>query len=711
VEKFYVRLHEGVDQNEFLETHPEINVSSHLENIPGLFVALLNKVEEILKYEEVLSAVSTKVDNKYVKCSIDTPTDITLQWTAKYPSTQFPGRNYGNMGHIWHSNIGGSTAYGSSLRDTSDVVAIPYSSYWTGKNVDIIILEPVNTSAYESGTKTLTPGTDCVPLSHPTFDDLDNPGTSRHIRVDWNLYDSGLVATDPCIRQASLQTGDQTANFSHGGGCASTAGGIESGFAKKSKLYALNFGGNNTLLECLNAIANWHIAKPINPETGYKNPTIINNSWGPLPGHVGFVNFNNVTSIVNNGVTTNRPVGGWNRDYSAFFAAGIIPASFVDNTDQALIEGFYFSRQNANSFESQTAREIAFENLFDNHGILSIWAAGNNSVVTGNEDTDSNYYVTFENGEGNYVRQNNISNYNWYPEPDDLTNVLAGGWTNDTDRIYYHRWSGSPSYEIAQNKRLCVGALSPTNNRRLVEGYSARGPAVDIWATGTSNWSSAMKSGPFADGYKWGMHGGTSSAAPMVTGITACLAEYFFHKYNRWPDGSELRTLVLDTALDDQIEDTSYADEQFSWANPPYPFSPKMNEYIPFVDNFDYYAYEFPGRAPQTSGTYLSLYYVSSLRLEATDGNTFIPTSTGIPGGSWLADPIYSESYQFRSWHLGNATNKIAFLPDEIRLEGNPAPAGPNPPEGTNPDSGPGRSRVRGSGTKIKQGITLTFKN
>ena len=66
---------------------------------------------------------------------------------------------------------------------------------------------------------------------------------------------------------------------------AGTAAGISQGWAKEANIYNLVAVGDNAGFYApsnllFNYIREFHNNKPVNPETGRKNPTIVNNSWG-----------------------------------------------------------------------------------------------------------------------------------------------------------------------------------------------------------------------------------------------------------------------------------------------------------------------------------------------------------------------------------------------------------------------------------------------
>jgi Subtilase family len=146
-----------------------------------------------------------------------------------------------------------------------DVITQDIRFPYTGKNVDVIILDD---QAWEP--------------NHSEF--LDDNGVSRVVDYNWWQHASA-VGDSSHVGRTYAQRGT-SGNF-HNIHCAGTAVGRQEGWAKDANIYflALNFGGNdvNNSIDTTLAydyIREFHNNKPINPLTGRKNPTIVNNSWG-----------------------------------------------------------------------------------------------------------------------------------------------------------------------------------------------------------------------------------------------------------------------------------------------------------------------------------------------------------------------------------------------------------------------------------------------
>ena len=59
-----------------------------------------------------------------------------------------------------------------------------------------------------------------------------------------------------------------------------------------------------------------------------------------------------------------------------------------------------------------------------------------------------------------------------------------------------------------------------------LDGYSTRGPGIDIVGLGANTWSSYPTT-TYGGTYKWGMFSGTSCATPTVVGKAACIMEEY----------------------------------------------------------------------------------------------------------------------------------------------------------------------------------------
>ena len=91
-------------------------------------------------------------------------------------------------------------------------------------------------------------------------------------------------------------------------GVLSVSGGTICGFAKKANLYAMYLVTGDSPTECIQALIDWHNAKPINPETGEKNPTIMIAEYQYLQDRRTAIPVDSVSKINKaDGTVVNRP--------------------------------------------------------------------------------------------------------------------------------------------------------------------------------------------------------------------------------------------------------------------------------------------------------------------------------------------------------------------------------------------------------------------
>lgn len=134
----------------------------------------------------------------------------------------------------------------------------------TGRNVDCIICDG-------NGVYTGHPEYD-----QPSAMNIDDGSQTRINLIDWNQFQDDINAPD---NYSYSNPGSYHANHVMG-----TVGGNRQGWARNANLYNLYYYagdiGNSNFPYVFDYIRAFHEQKDVNPETGYKNPTVVNNSWG-----------------------------------------------------------------------------------------------------------------------------------------------------------------------------------------------------------------------------------------------------------------------------------------------------------------------------------------------------------------------------------------------------------------------------------------------
>lgn len=358
----------------------------------------------------------------------------------------------GNNRAGWGSN-GNTNAYGT------------VSATASGKHVDVVIVDGHMNPA------------------HPEFAiSSDGTGGTRVVQYNWFSLTSVVVAggtnstyvytpyVDPSYPDVDGDgQSDRTVWNNHGCHVAGTVAGNSQGWARDANIYNINpyASAPSYTPHFLDYIKEWHRAKPINPVTGIKNPTIVNNSWAIR----GKVPVSSVTSVRYRGSLINGPFTD-----SELFAYGIRVVGL-------------------DTFTSE--RDIGIEqDLIDliAEGIIVINSADNCAAKIANFST-------------------NIS--------DDYNNYYAVG----IDNYYYNRGTVSAADGI-----ICVGSIG-TGVSETKADTSNCGPGVDVYAPGRAILSSFNSNlginAPDSrnSSYFLAKLSGTSMAAPQVAGVIACVAE------------------------------------------------------------------------------------------------------------------------------------------------------------------------------------------
>ena len=379
--------------------------------------------------------------------------------------------NWGLYRHTETNNPGGNWGQ-DSVSDKTASFTITAS----GKNVDVLIVD---------GSITTTAG------NHPEFAvNPDGTGGTRVQYFNWfsltNQLGLGSNGTYDYNTSATSET-------NHGCHVAGTVAGNTLGWARDANIYSLEFnysgavnnGGSNPLTATTlwDYIREWHNTKPINSDTGRRNPTISNHSYGGIYTKDNLIingSFDGLGAMRYRGVITDEyNTSGSDLSDAQLEARGVnVPGS-----------GIWELPAYATSIEADVQDAQA-------DGVIVISSAMNYSqkiTLSGDQDYDNI----------GYLRQG--SNY--------------------TGTFYTHRPDNSAGKTLSAT--LVVGSLDDWSNDRKAY-YSLCGNAVDIFAAGDGIVSSVL-TGSVADSrngsFYLSKYSGTSMASPQVAGVLALFAE------------------------------------------------------------------------------------------------------------------------------------------------------------------------------------------
>jgi hypothetical protein len=182
----------------------------------------------------------------------------SLAWD-KSTSTSSPMKNWGLLrctDSLQRPGWGGTGYQGTGIGIASQTATITLTQ--TGRNVDVVICD-----------------LNGIVWNHPEYAvNADGSSGSRAIQYNWFQHNAEIGNGDNGTYVYG--TGDHSTHV------AGTVAGNTQGWARDSNIYSIYYdaGGNGTFNYVFDYVRAFHRNKSVNPVTGRKNPTIVNNSWG-----------------------------------------------------------------------------------------------------------------------------------------------------------------------------------------------------------------------------------------------------------------------------------------------------------------------------------------------------------------------------------------------------------------------------------------------
>ena len=553
-----VKLKEGTDEPAFINEFDSVSEVTVKNTIPDIPTLLVMNIEE--------SYLSTFQSHSSVECAEETepvletvtypsiPSKYTLSGKKvnKFTSAGNDGTDYIPYQFYLDTDlmlapdgkkIGCAVDLGSragytdrTVNDQAELANQTYSSNYTGKYVDIVTMEAGQKSSSYAN----------VQNTHPEFDDPDNTGTTRCIPRNWY----GCEGTD------NNQVTDGSMFSSHALGVLSAAGGVNCGFAKKAKLYSTFLGrtvdgvnSGDSVTELCEAIIHFHNNKSVNSTTGIKDPTVVIGEFQVCLDHETGVKVEDIGSITDASGTTNRPGSGWGSDLTPFTSRSIFPYRIQEPDDNSWHWMVAFPRQT--QFSSW---KTALDSLYDN-GITFITAAGNNGGVYVKE-SDARWSGTYCTVSGT------VSTYDLGYNTNTHSEIQKGTTTNSSWKVF--TTYGPHGYD----KAIDVAAGQNSETYSMLDGYSNRGPGVDVVGLGGKTFSADPET-TMADGNKWGNFGGTSCAAPTVVGKAACMMEEYYTLNGAWPTPAQIKNMLVTESRNGNNRVDDPVGGSTTWSNVP----------------------------------------------------------------------------------------------------------------------------------------------
>ena len=259
LKKYVVTLKNFDDSTEFYD-HMETDVTGIDNVLPARSVECINRrpssrnTEYMMTYAE---AAMVRNDSRVLAVELN-PEDLGFiktpfsfeQTSAQFNKATASGATDINWGLLRVLRATDISNWGTTGTVNQSASIISDSS---GRNVDVVIMD------------------DGCPYP-TTLEYQKNPdGTGYSRMVEYNWFQHNPIVTGGAVGEYSYSTERLQEHGSHTTG---TVAGNTQGWARDANIFNLTYN------DSIDYVREFHKNKPINPLTGVKNPTVMNNSWG-----------------------------------------------------------------------------------------------------------------------------------------------------------------------------------------------------------------------------------------------------------------------------------------------------------------------------------------------------------------------------------------------------------------------------------------------
>ena len=277
-----VILQPGTDEALFLANEAAgMEVVSNLNMFDSIISMRLSE-DEIATLQSSEKVIDVEIELPVIEVAYPTTPEYTRQTTLETRNTpsgtngaDYSGTNFWFHGGVELTANSGPVGYFTGDGEDAEVSATIEQNY-AGEYVDIVAVEAGTPIASNDGH-----------VNHVDFQ--DDQGASRFVKTNWSDYDSALVSNDQIVNNTEFFS-------NHAIGVLSAAAGRFCGWSKVSSMRVVYL--NDGVAAAYNGVLNFHQNKPVNPNTGVRNATIVTGAWGFVGVDLtGAVPVDNIASI------------------------------------------------------------------------------------------------------------------------------------------------------------------------------------------------------------------------------------------------------------------------------------------------------------------------------------------------------------------------------------------------------------------------------